>query len=185
MVAAIIRKIIIPLAILGVLGLCGRIVYKNYKRIQETKVRKEMYDMEEQYVTIGTAMLLQKAGFDTPCFVYWYYDREKHERYQRIATIKTNYNTDDWWAYGAYSCPSQAVAARWLREKHRLHVFATRLEKGEQWFYAIADFTYSRVVPMGELFDSYKEAMESGIKNAATVIISEIQQENEQISKEI
>lgn len=129
--------------------------------------------MKEQYITCETATLLYKAGFNVPCTVYYEYDRKKNEHYQRITSVQTNYNTDGW-AQGVYpcciySCPSQAVAARWLRERHELHVYCYMDYVDTAFRYTIQCFTdeqhYENTFS-DDSYDTYEEAMEAGLQEA-------------------
>ena len=60
--------------------------------------------IEESYVSFETARLLKEAGFDVPCDNY--YDKDGFFRGD----------------FKAYMCPTQALAARWLREVHGLFI---------------------------------------------------------------
>ena len=72
--------------------------------------------IEEQFVSFDTAKLLKEAGFDVPCT--WQYTEGK-----RIWSVgyPYNFNQDEF----GYSRPTQALAARWLREVHGIHVVIT------------------------------------------------------------
>lgn len=70
--------------------------------------------IEESYVSFDTARMLKEAGFNAPCYMQ-YSDRGV----QWEAAYPDNFNANDW----GCSCPTQALAARWLRETHKLHVW--------------------------------------------------------------
>ena len=62
--------------------------------------------IEEQFVSFDTARMLKEAGFDVPCF----------NQYTERGTIwhcdcPENFNKSQC----VTSCPTQALAARWLR----------------------------------------------------------------------
>ena len=126
--------------------------------------------IEESYVSFDTAKLLKEAGFDAPCYVQ-YSDRGV----QWDASYPENFNADDW----GYSCPTQALAARWLREVHGIHVYAiqTNLPYTEpqttkwEWGYVIDKVDD----PNGEsIFDmnftSYEKALEAGLREAIKLV---------------
>lgn len=69
--------------------------------------------IEESYVSFDTAKLLKEAGFDAPC-----YKQYSDTGIQWESTSPSNFNADDW----GCSCPTQALAARWLREVHHYAV---------------------------------------------------------------
>lgn len=126
--------------------------------------------IKEQFVGFETAKLLKKAGFleqtDTCYF-------STTNRIGEATTI-TEGN-------GVLPRPTQAVAARWLREKMGLHVYAiqTNLPLTEpqttewEWGYIVTKVDDPNTPD--ELFDmnygSYEDAMEAGIKCALNQII--------------
>ena len=70
----------------------------------------------EQFVSFDTAKMLKEAGFYIPCFT----------QYTERGTVwrcndPENFNKSD----NVYSRPTQALAARWLREVHGIHVIIT------------------------------------------------------------
>jgi len=72
--------------------------------------------IEEQYVSLEVAKLLKEKGFDEPCFKFYssqgelgdwkYYPRRNKESF----------------LVHKCSAPSQALAMRWLREVHHIHI---------------------------------------------------------------
>lgn len=81
--------------------------------------------IEEQFVGYETAKLLKKAGYNSPCKCI--YDISPEGGYKRYQNIIGYYDVekDDIYQSRAYIlAPTQAVAARWLREVHNLHVYA-------------------------------------------------------------
>ena len=125
--------------------------------------------IEESYVSFDTAKLLKEAGFDVPCF----------NQYTERGTIwhcdcPENFNKSQC----VTSCPTQALAARWLREVHHLNVYAcfdyVFFDDGERkWFFMrentmINDYTsvYCSIIS----YDSYEEALEAGLQEAIKLI---------------
>lgn len=125
--------------------------------------------IEEQFVSFETAKMLKEAGFDEVCSWAYYraYKCLIHERNNKLCS-------------GYYSCPTQALAARWLREVHNLHVYAiqTNLPYTEpqttkwEWGYVIdkIDDPNSNVTNCGMYFDSYEAAFEGGIVKCLELI---------------
>ena len=120
--------------------------------------------IEEQFVSFDTARLLKEAGFDEFC--RWAYHPTgnrcvKHARNNMLTA-------------GYVSCPTQALAARWLREVHNLHVFACVEYATGKWFYGIADTTAPCAregMNMPEVdHDTHEGAMEAGIQEAIKLI---------------
>lgn len=106
--------------------------------------------IEEQFVSFETAKLLKEAGFDIPCRGGYHVNRFRYE------------------------APTQALAARWMREVHKLHVFAKRtyeyvLDKFS-WGYYIqsSNYEYCKNFEIG--FDKYEQALEAGFQKAIKLI---------------
>lgn len=126
--------------------------------------------IDEQYVEYDTAELLKKAGFleqtDTCYF-------GTTNRIGGATTI-----TED---NGVLLRPTQAVAARWLREVHNLHVSAiqTNLPLTEpqtthwEWGYVVTkvDDPNGRDNFIDMYYTSYEDAMEAGIRHAIESVI--------------
>ena len=121
--------------------------------------------IEESYVSFDTAKLLKEAGFHIPCIkVYnkhsknlaaWSYasDSNQHQRY--------------------YSAPTQDLAARWLREKHRIVVDVTFIPPsvdGDEWQYFIGEMDdmvwEGDFEPSDRKYSTYEEAFEAGLQEA-------------------
>ena len=124
--------------------------------------------IEESYVSFDTAKLLKEAGFDVPCF----------NQYTERGTIwhcdcPENFNKSQC----VTSCPTQALAARWLREVHRIVVDATfipSLFDGVNWHYFIGnmdDIVLEGGFELSERkYSTYEEAMEAGLQEAIKLI---------------
>lgn len=123
--------------------------------------------IEEQFVSFETAKLLKEAGFDEVCS--WAYYRAYnwcliHERNSKLCL-------------GYYSRPTQALAARWLREKHRIAVDASFIPSsvyGDAWQYFICKMDEMLCAGDYDISDrryaTYEEAMEAGLKNCLELI---------------
>lgn len=129
--------------------------------------------IEEQFVSFDTAKLLKEAGFDVPCYVQ-YSDRGV----QWDASYPENFNADDW----GYSCPTQALAVRWLREVHGIHVVITEeaYVNGINYLWQVliynpasADCWDNKSTGMygdnGE-YKTYEGALEDGLREAIKLI---------------
>ena len=132
--------------------------------------------IEEQFVSFDTAKMLKEAGFDEVCS--WAYYRSYnwcliHERNSKLCL-------------GYYSRPTQALAARWLRETHGIHVFPVYQYLPEKWSYVIQDMTYvnsEKVIQdmtyvnsekgmklHTDVFYSCEESLEAGLQEAIKLI---------------
>ena len=119
----------------------------------------------EQYVSFETARMLKEAGFNVPC-------QSQYTEGMGVWNVEYAYdfNADDF----GYSRPTQALAARWLRELHNYAVCVWYSKNHEKWFYAHGDmnnivFDTDYLISEYE-FDSYEEALEAGLKAALKLI---------------
>ena len=118
----------------------------------------------EQFVSFETAKLLKEAGFDVPCF----------NQYTERGTIwhcdcPENFNKSQC----ATSCPTQALAARWLREVYNVAIYSLYDDDMEQWFYVVDAFTKNPVIngfQSGSEYDDYESAFEDGLREAIKLI---------------
>ena len=120
--------------------------------------------IEEQFVSFDTAKMLKEAGFDTPC-----YKQYSERGVQWDASYPENFNADDW----GCSCPTQALAARWLREVYNVAIYSLYDADMEQWFYVVDAFTKNPVIngfQSGSEYDDYESAFEDGLREAIKLI---------------
>lgn len=133
--------------------------------------------IEEQYVSFETAKMLKEAGFDVPCREIYRTDRTGDCAFREYDKKNTKddlcWNSADGFQY-EYLAPTQALAARWLREVHKLHVFAKRIYEYAldkfSWGYYIqsSNYEYCKNFEIG--FDSYEQAIEEGLCEAIKLI---------------
>lgn len=121
--------------------------------------------IEEQFVSLDTAKLLKEAGFDAPCYIQYSDIGIQWDN----APYPENFNADDW----GYSCPTQALAARWLREVHRIVVDATFIPpsvNGDVWQYFVGEMDdmvwKGDYEPSDCKYATYEQAMEAGLQEA-------------------
>ena len=126
--------------------------------------------IEESYVSFDTAKLLKEAGFDVPTSTHY---SNSGEVWQSSAPEDCN---DDK-SCKACSRTTQALAARWLREVHRIVVdaiFIPSLFDGVNWLYFVGnmddmvcecDFELSE-----RKYATYEAAFEAGLQEAIKLI---------------
>lgn len=129
--------------------------------------------IKEQFVSFETAKLLKEAGFDVPCF----------NQYTERGTIwhcdcPENFNKSQC----ATSCPTQALAARWLREVHEIHVSSNifmdsandadgkTVDEWTFWSYDLFDNSGRIIEESDDRYDSYEQALETGLQEAIKLI---------------
>lgn len=125
--------------------------------------------IEEQFVSFDTAKMLKEEGFDVPCQSFY---RLSEKGSVTVWKDQEPHNQNECKHY--YSRPTQALAARWIREVHKFHVFAKRscdyslLE--HRWSYWIQNAEYDVYKDVEIGFSSYEEAFEAGLQKAIKLI---------------
>ena len=123
--------------------------------------------IEEQYVSFDTAKMLKEAGVDVPC-------TSQYTEGMGVWNVEYPYdfNKDDF----GYSRPTQALAARWLREKHRIALdvaFIPPSVDGDVWQYFVGemdDMIWEGEYETGTKYATYEQAMEAGLQEAIKLI---------------
>ena len=121
--------------------------------------------IEESYVSFDTARMLKEAGFDVPCNSY--YELEDGEVVRKDSIGSSDYN-----AYEDTVCsrPTQALAARWLREEHHIFIMLTPVIKG--WMYDLFDLKKHQYILCNEdaMTESYEAAFETALREAIKLV---------------
>ena len=135
-----------------------------------------MIMIEESYVSFDTARMLKEAGFDLPCRgIYRAYrigTSVFHEYDRKSAKDDLCRNAVDGFQY-EYLAPTQALAARWLREVYNVAIYSLYDDDMEQWFYVVDAFTKNPVIngfQSGSEYDDYESAFEDGLREAIKLI---------------
>ena len=129
--------------------------------------------IEEQFVSFDTAKLLKEAGFDVPC-------TSQYTEGKSIWNVgyPDNFNQDEF----GYSRPTQALAERWLREAHGIHVSSNifmdsandadgnTVDEWNFWSYDLFDNSGRIIEESDDRYDSYEEALEAGLKRSLELI---------------
>ena len=125
--------------------------------------------IEESYVSFDTAKLLKEAGFEANLKTR-YVEEEKDEwAFWESGTKRSDYNYFD----DTIACPTQALAARWLREVYNVAIYSLYDDDMEQWFYVVDAFTKNPVIngfQSGSEYDDYESAFEDGLREAIKLI---------------
>lgn len=133
--------------------------------------------IEESFVSFDTAKMLKEAGFDVPCRGVYVTDRTGYYEFREYDNKQTTddlcWDTDDGFQY-EYLAPTQALAARWLREIHHYAVCVWFSKDHEKWFYAhgnMDNIMFDTDYCISEyIYDSYEEALEAGLQEAIKLI---------------
>jgi len=146
--------------------------------------------MQEQIVGFEVAKLAKDKGFKELCLNYYFEDGELRENilntthgyYGEEVTFKYEELIENWndrfltkkdgsRCFGCskskgyletYSAPTQALLQKWLREKHRIHttIISCMISSNEIKYYI---FKGKLKWNWNELFNSYEEALETGL----------------------
>ena len=119
--------------------------------------------IEEQFVSFETAKLLKEAGFDEVCRSAYYATGNSAVMHERNSMLSPGY----------VSRPTQALAARWLREVYNVAIYSLYDDDMEQWFYVVDAFTKNPVIngfQSGSKYDDYESAFEDGLREAIKLI---------------
>lgn len=127
--------------------------------------------MTEELVTLKTAKILKKKGFNEFC---------KDIINDNGKLMETVYRTNNDLPKSFYSCPTQSIAQKWLREIRGVYVYVEPVI-GKRWKLSFCDFN----VPTEEsdwmeneinkgngykVYVTYEEALEAGIQEALMLI---------------
>ena len=129
--------------------------------------------MNEECVTLETAMLMKEKGFDWRC-----------EHTIDCCKIIRRYNLpQDWLSctvldgkFIEFLCPTLSVAQKWLRETKNLHICIYNTASGYSYEISKADngTTIVYCLPIGPNdggnWDTYEEALEDGILKSLKLI---------------
>lgn len=117
--------------------------------------------MKDELISFGTAKLAKKKKFNEWCDTYFDVDK-----FSRIGSDYGNSFPDI-----LYYQPSQSLLQRWLREVHNIHVEVTSnfvtidaFKKHRKWYVYVQD------EEIEALFDSYEQALETGLFKALKLI---------------
>ena len=121
--------------------------------------------IEESYVSFDTAKLLKEAGFNETC-------RYSYDNVGGFRWFKIGGSTPKGWV----PCPTQALAARWLREVHRIVVDVAYIPPHvgrDVWQYFVGemdDMIWEGKYETGRKYATYEQAMEAGLQEAIKLI---------------
>ena len=128
-----------------------------------------MIMIEESYVSFETAKMLKEAGFEANLKTR-YVEEEKDEwAFWDSGTKRSDYNYFD----DTITCPTQALAARWLREVYGIMIVSFFDDYMEKWYYVIDGVKKQsgiKCVQSASDYDDYETALEAGLQEAIKLI---------------
>ena len=141
--------------------------------------------MTEQLISFEIAKLAKEKGFKIPTKVM-YKGNEKsygHNNEWGIDEKRLDgefpYTNQQW-----YSIPTQSVLQKWLREKHKIHIYLFPLDNNKWGFENNSisinlDYIFINYMYKGKEYNSYEEALEVGLQEALNFINSDLFIDNE------
>lgn len=123
----------------------------------------------EQYISLETAKLLKKAGFDWE--VYSLYDTDYKDILftKRVACLNWNMSDNGY----MFSAPTQAVAMRWLREVKDIDVEVMRCIDVKVYN---AIYVYHGETIIIKHLPTYEQAAEASIQECLKIILNKQEQ---------
>ena len=134
--------------------------------------------IEESYVSLESARLLKEAGFDVECDWFYINDGSVDTGIVVRSTSPRDHNM----GIGFLSRPTLALAARWLREVHGIHVSSNifmdsandsdgnTVDEWTYWTFDLFDNSGRIIEESDDRYDSYEEALEAGLKRGLELI---------------
>ena len=119
--------------------------------------------IEEEYVSFETAKLAKGKGFEEPCKYFYAEVLDKAIKWECVGDIISTKKNE-------FLCPTQSLLARWLREKHNIHVCVGFCVI---WRYVIIPITDKITADWSTSkkdYSTYDDAMEEGLKEALKLI---------------
>lgn len=113
----------------------------------------------EQFVSFDTARMLKEAGFDVPC-------TSQYTEGMGVWNVEYPYgfNQDEF----GYSRPTQALAARWLREAHNIDVMVDVYNRD---YYVCNVYKNKHLMIIRNIVtSSFEKALEEGLCEAIKLI---------------
>lgn len=127
--------------------------------------------IEEQFVSFDTAKMLKEAGFNVPCRGVYVTDRTGYYEFREYDNKQTTddlcRNAVDGFQY-EYLAPTQALAARWLREAHNIDVMVDVYNSD---YYVCNVYKNKHLMIIRNIVtSSFEEALEEGLREAIKLI---------------
>ena len=113
--------------------------------------------IKEQFVSFDTAKLLKEAGFREPC-------HNSYDNVNGFRWFKIGESTPKGWV----PCPTQALAAKWLREVHNIDVIVDVYNRD---YYVSNVYKNKHLMIIRNIVtSSFEEALEEGLCEAIKLI---------------
>ena len=124
-------------------------------------------ETHETYVSLETAKLLKRAGFDWECSHIYYCYKEDNNTWQLEPNCKNNDRISQ--LDYVLRAPALSVAQKWLREVKRCCIFCTPTTRTKWCFTLMCPDT--RILEHAKDYKTYEEALEYGIQKCLTDLL--------------
>ena len=127
-------------------------------------------ELNDEFVSLETAKLLKLKGFDVPIYTACHQVfKDKDEVSIWYGDRKENFNDlpEEENSQKFYSCPTQQMAMRWLREKHKIHInvrYLDFLEDGEVWDATVVIMSNFNEQVIENTESTYEQALEFALQ---------------------
>lgn len=127
-------------------------------------------ELNDEFVSLETAKLLKLNGFDVPVYTACHkVFKDKDEVSIWYGDRKENFNDlpEEENSQKCYSCPTQQMAMRWLREKHKIHInvrYLDFIEHGEVWDATVVLMSNFNEQVIENTESTYEQALEFALQ---------------------
>ena len=135
--------------------------------------------MKEQLISFETAKLAKEKGLPQDNFYF-----EDYEARVPFYGLDNELNKGDEDRFGQCKSISQSLLQKWLREKHKIHIYLFPLDNNKWGFENNSisinlDYIFINYMYEGKEYNSYEEALEVGLQEALNFINSDLFIDNE------
>lgn len=143
----------------------------------------------EQFITLTTAKLLKRAGFDWATNYQYRYDKRKGRyKFERGVSAPDDFNYKGYEEYNYLSAPTQAEVMRWLRECKGIliEIDVDLLALPKRIYSAwLCNLEKGKLRHIDILFPTYEQAAEKAIQKCLKKILNDEEREILQAIKDI
>lgn len=126
------------------------------------------------YVSLETAKILKKAGYDRDSCNYYRIDRDNYYNNNMIGWtgLKHPYNSYYYEQVNIIAAPMLYEAQKWLREVHKIHAQATVRGLEGHFIWIIYNHKNFKIIqtPDNVLLDTYEQALDEAIREACKIL---------------
>lgn len=145
--------------------------------------------MKEDFVTYQQAVKLKELGFDWACRDCFRVDNiSKHPILQHYLNWEKRNSAKiggSKCAFTHISAPTLTIAAKWLRQVHKINIRASYLPYSNQWFYDL--LSLDRSLEVEDCYDihfsTYEDALSGGISAVIELLIGKLEKYKQKLKQ--